>query len=86
MYSLLVFSVAVTENELTEIADEFEPENFESDDDGDEVNDEDDVIAIEKSADLFLFGRLRRRIRRGLRRIRRRIRRVCRAIRRFRRG
>ena len=60
--------------------------NFESDDDGDEVSDEDDVIAIEKSADLFLFGRLRRRIRRGLRRIRRRIRRVRRAIRRFHRG
>ena len=58
--------------------------NCESDDDGDEVNDEDDVIAIEKSADLF--GRLRRRIRRGLRRIRRRIRRVRRAIGRFRRG
>ena len=38
--------------------------NFESDDDGDELSDEDDVIAIEKSADLFLFGRLRRRIRR----------------------
>ena len=51
--------------------------NFES-----EVSDEDDVIATEKSADPFLFGRLRRRIRRGLRRIRRRIRRV----RRFRRG
>ena len=56
--------------------------NFESDDDGDGVSDEDDVIATEKSADPFLFGRLRRRIRRGLRRIRRRIRRV----RRFRRG
>ena len=38
--------------------------NFEIDDDGDEVSDEDDVIAIEKSAVLFLFGRLRRRIRR----------------------
>ena len=69
-----------TENE------EFDEGAFGNDDDGDEVSDEDDVIAIEKSADPFLFGRLWRRIRRGLRRIRRRIRRVRRAVRRFRRG
>lgn len=69
-----------TENE------EFDEGAFGNDNDGDEVSDEDDVIVIEKSADPFLFGRLRRRIRRGLRRIRRRIRRVRRAVRRFRRG
>lgn len=43
-----------TENE------EFDEGAFDNDDDGDEVSDEDDVIAIEKSADPFLYGRLRR--------------------------
>lgn len=43
-----------TENE------EFDEGAFGNEDDGDEVSDEDDVIAIEKSADPFLYGRLRR--------------------------
>ncbi|CAH3130046.1 unnamed protein product [Pocillopora meandrina] len=126
------FSVALTENELAEIADEFEEEKlrgeydmkendgefdeedledndmaiprsevaaedeefderaFDNDDDRDEVSDEGDVTAIEKSADPFIrFRRIGRKIGRRIRRpvrprIRRAIRRGRRIFRRFR--
>ena len=73
--------------------EEFDERAFDNDDDRDEVSDEGDVTAIEKSADPFIrprrIGRkIGRRIRRRVRpvrpRIRRAIRRGRRIIRRFR--
>ena len=70
--------------------EEFDERAFDNDDDRDEVSDEGDVTAIEKSADPFIrFRRIGRKIGRRIRRpvrprIRRAIRRGRRIFRRFR--
>ena len=70
--------------------EEFDERAFDNDDDRDEVSDEGDVTAMEKSADPFIRfrrsgRRIGRRIRRRFRPVRRRIRRAIRRIfRRFR--
>ena len=70
--------------------EEFDERAFDNDDDRDEVSDEGDVTAMEKSADPFIrFRRIGRKIGRRIRRpvrprIRRAIRRGRRIFRRFR--
>ena len=68
--------------------EEFDERAFDNDDDRDEVSDEGDVTAIEKSADPFIrFRRIGHRIGRKIRRrvlpVRRRIRRTIRRGRRI---
>ena len=67
--------------------EEFDERAFDNDDDRDEVSDEGDVTAIEKSADPFIrFRRIGRKIGRRIRRCVRPVRRsIRRAIRRGRR-
>ena len=56
--------------------EEFDERAFDNDDDRDEVSDEGDVTAIEKSADPFIhFIRIGRKIGRAIRRGRRKFRR-----------
>ena len=49
--------------------EQFDERAFDNDDDGDEISDEDDVRAIEKSAGPIHLRRFRRRIGRRVRRI-----------------
>ncbi|PFX15919.1 uncharacterized protein LOC111342906 [Stylophora pistillata] len=82
--------IPAIENDMVTEDEQFDERAFDNDDDGDDVSDEDDVSAVEKSADPIRFRRVTRRLGRRVRRLIRRrrprpFRRVRRIIRRVRR-